>query len=460
MTADPPPPTAPLAEGEDDADLAALFARTAADPPPFDAAAALAAARPSPARSPSRRNLLMKLSAATLAAAGLAGAALWLAPDRAEARAPTFQEVKAAVETALEESELMTATIHRPDADGDLVASERFLLAKRPTRVRLESFSGRLMQSNDHGAGRSLSVDPTRGFVSVSRLEKGSAVAWLLHSYDILSGRLHAQPTEVESDGRRLWRFDVTWRDHPRSADDPDATVPIRVWTDPETKLPVRQESGEGEGLVVLKDFQWTDAFDPRLFPTLPDAVEADLRRTVNQIPSQFASADLKAVYADAGPYVPFLTAPREPAAAAFGAAFGPDLTPGEGLGPLKLGMTPERVEAATGVPTFWTGPGEFWFYLPSRSVSARGTAAEGVVQIYVGAFPAPGFPGTVAGGVTAGMTAAEIERRLGPPDRTEEDPHAPWTTRTYADRRLWVESDEDAVVRASIWSPAADPVR
>ena len=452
MTADAPPPE-DWDDGSDD--LAALFARTAPAPPPFDPSALRTSPAPPRSRFRLHRSLMMKLSAAALAAAAALLAAVWLDPPPAEAKAVTFEEVQEAVGR----SEMMTATIYRPTPGGKLFASERVFLTRRPLRLRLKVVRGHLLQIVNEASGHELTVFPSEGRISVRRSGERVSGFWLMQFYDILHGRLHAKPVDVELDGRRVWRFDVTWRSREASPDEPGATVKLRIWVDPETKLPVRRESGEGDSLMVFKDFQWADSVDPRLFPALPPAVEKDLRQTVNAVPDQYASKSLKAITARNGPYVPFVFNGLEPGDAALGAAFGPTLVPGEGLGPLRLGQSFQQVEEATGVPPFWVGPEDFWFYLPSRGVTARGTASDGVVQIYFGAGPLPGFAGTIAGGVTKGMNGTEIERRLGPPDRVVEHMNDRDTTRFYDSRRLSIVSWHDAAVSASIRAPAAEPL-
>ena len=84
-------------------------------------------------------------------------------------------------------------------------------------------------------------------------------------------------------------------------------------------------------------------------------------------------------------------------------------------------------MEAATGVPTFQITSGGWWFWLPDLGLSARGTDADGLVQIYAGRDSTQGIynrvdpdlpmVGRTAEGVTAGMSGAEVEARLGPPD-------------------------------------------
>ena len=452
MTADAPKPDDWADEA---ADLAALFARTAPTPPPFDAAALRTQVAPARSRFRLHRSLVMKLSALTLAAAAVVAVVVWFNPTPAEAKVLTFQEVKEAVER----SEMMTATMFHSGPGGELFASARISLAKKPMRLLHEGISGHLIQVWDYQSNRELIVFPTEGRISLRPLGEEALGFWLMQDYSVLDGRLHAKPVDVELDGRRVWRFDVSWRNRSVPADEPHAVVPLRIWVDPETKLPVRRESGEGDDLLVIKDFQWAESFDPRLFPTLPPAVEKDLRQTVNAVPDQYASKSLKAITARNGPYVPFVFNGLEPGDAALGAAFGPTLTPGEGLGPLRLGQSFQQVEEATGVPPFWVGPEDFWFYLPSRGVTARGTASDGVVQIYVGTGPLPGFAGTIAGGVTRGMNGTEIERRLGPPDRVVEHINGRDTIWHYDSRRLSIVSWHDAAVSASIRSPAAEPL-
>ena len=446
------------------ADVAALFARTAPEAPPW-APAAVGPARASRVRPLFRKSFVMKCSALALTAAGLAAAAVWWSPAAAEARVVTLQDVKDAVRG----SKLVTATVYYGGAEERSEAGPQFLFALDLRRARTGGSARGPVSVQDYRAGTSLWTSPDDGTVRFDRFPAGRGTPLSLLDYENLSRQLDAGPTEVGLDGRDVLRFDVVWKDRTRR--EPDGSRPrerVRVWVDPQTKRPVRWESGEGETRFILKEIEWADAYDPRLFTAaLPAVVEADLVRTAGRpwegMLSEKSRESLEKL--GGGPYAPLPADPAAAGALGLDAAFGPALTPGEGFGPLKLGMTRAEVEAATGVPTFWSGPDVFWLFLPSQSLTAWGTAEDGVAFIALGAGWKNGFPGTIAGGPAAGASVAEVERSLGPPDRAYDiapHPEAPDLTRAarrYDDRRLKVDFWNDAAVAAAIWSPAAEPV-
>ena len=344
MTADLRPPE-DWDDGSDD--LAALFARTAPAAPPFDPSAL----RTSPARSRFRphRSLIMKLSAAALAAAAAVLAAVWLNPTPAEAKVVTFEEVQEAVEAA----RYMTFTTLVSDGEGGWRPHGRSYFSDEPKAVRHEGAHG-LVVILDLVRLRTLRFDTQSGSIGNRWAYPSGDLSkvWTAARFQELYDRRASAPEEVRLDGKELLKFEV-----PR---DDDAAAPDRVWVDPLTKLPVRYERSVGERAIVHVDVAFPEELDADLFEaSLPDAVLEDL---VRDLPPELVQLD----------------------SAALGAAFGPPLT-ADGLGPLRFGMSAAEVEAATGIPCFSTGPGEFWFWLPSRGVSARGTTDDGLVQVYAG---------------------------------------------------------------------------
>ena len=129
--------------------------------------------------------------------------------------------------------------------------------------------------------------------------------------------------------------------------------------------------------------------------------------------------------------------------------------------------MSRAELEAATGVPAFPTGPGEWWFALPGRGVTARGTDADGLIHIYAGDARGvgPAFTGRTSGGLTEGLIdetggLTDEEAAAWPGDGFDDappDPGAP-TVRRDPVRRLAAVSVRGKLVQVQTWSPAVRP--
>ncbi|MEM9701952.1 MAG: hypothetical protein AAF907_05870, partial [Planctomycetota bacterium] len=330
----------------------------------------------------------------------------------------------------------------------------------------------------DYDAGRELTVRPKDGFVTSSEApERGLEMSQKFHESLFKDRSTAARPTTL--DGKAVLKFELV----PQQ----DAAAREVIWADAETRLPVRYEFGAGEHLYVLKDFDFSgDADDGRFNATLPEAVREDLARATPPDPFGDLPPNTYPTNFKAPPE------PIDPASVAFGSAFGPGLS-SEGLGPVRFGLSEDEVEAAVGVPCFSVTPGEFWLWIPSRSITARGTVDDGVVQVWVGAImPQPlvlPFAGRTDGGVTVGMTGEEVEKRLGEPDVVEEFPKAGQpgysvngagkpnppssVVRRYDDRRIGIQTfnygtlgvisnafvpSHHRVTRVFAWSEKIDP--
>ena len=434
-----------------DAATAALFARTAAEAPAADAAALLAAVpRPAPADQFSfltRRSFAMKFSILSLTAAGLLAAVLFW-PIAATA-AVTLEDVGEAVAAA----PFVSAVTYAAGPDGEF-RRETFIAATAAP-VRLRTDAGWITQvrndETDRGfyaaafTGKFLAAQV--GAAAVRERNEAEFVRELFAPAALQEGAM-TEPEPVMLDGRPALVFTVR-----RQVEGWPEPFVSRVWADAGTKLPVRIESGEGDELRVIKDFIWSEKYDPRLFAAkLPDVVERAIPGLL--IPAEANGLDDAVEAVEVG--TPDPPQPSEVPARGFQ---DPVMTAGVGYGSLRLGMTPAEVEEATGVPTFPTGPETFWFYLPGRNVTARGTNADGVVQIYAGdrgGFRK--FPGRSTEGIAYETPVAEVDRLLGPPPHPVEEPRFNYTARRfYPDRRFWVLSSDGKASQISVWSPAAE---
>ena len=424
---------APDPQIDGDAETAALFARTASDGPAVDAGALLAevprptpAGRFSPFLTPSRRSFLMKTSALSLTAATLAVAAVWLAPAEARAKVK-FQDVQDAVE-----AERTVAFDSWQELTGEPPGPKhRAYYTEGPVRSR-QDYGNRIM-IYDLENDRTLRLSRSDGSIIYSEVARPN---WNpLADLAKYTATRDAETETVLVDGRELLRFRVRAADPARSG---DATV----LADPETRLPVRVERTyrRGRGRRVFADFRFGASLAPDLFNTeLPARVAREL---------QFEEPG------EAGP---------------IGEVLNPVLIPGVGYGAIKLGMSRGDLEAATGVSAFTTGPGEWWFALPVRGVTARGTDADGLLQIYAGsqASYATPFGGAVAvDGPDSTLNesllphsgAAAQRRLLGSPEADKPGGDG-GSVSLYRSRSLWIVAREGRIVQVSTWSGAVTEV-
>ncbi len=362
-----------------DADTAALFARTATEGPAVDAGALLAGLpRPTPAGrflslpKSSRRSLVMKLSAVSALAAAVAACVVFTVPQPAAARSAWSR-----VEDALREESVATFKLShtRPATirEGRKFEERTFRVervwlgaAGRSRTVVLEEHGrpnrGRVVVQNPE-TGRRLKFDPSKGLVRAMPFGShdhdarwsGARLDWrreLLSLSETPRGEL------VECPCGTLRKFSGPIGDGSGTA---SREREFTLWADAATGQPVRVERLMYDGYVqVAEDIQFLPR-EPALFAASVPA----------EIVGEFNPEGL-----------PWRVGVDEPA--------GPDLagavlTPGVGFGPIELGMSRDELSRATGVPAFTTGPGEWWFALPARGFTARGTDADGLVQIYAG---------------------------------------------------------------------------
>ena len=475
MTPDVPPPDWDDAA----ADVAALFLRTAPEAPAWEPAV-VERARTSPPLPlfRFRRNFAMKMSALTLTAAGVTAAVVWLSPRPAEAKV-TWDDVEEAVEEVrfFRFERTVTPLPDGPLADQNFRTTSRVAVRVDRPAYRQETPGGLVTVSGGPEEGMLVTAPATGDVVSRTDgyAETIDPFGFLRGLYDLRGG----EPERATLNGRPVLRFVVKTEEPGRAppgtniVDDFAATR--TAWVDAETLLPVRVEfADEQYGLLIVDHaFEYPAEYDPDLFAAaVPAAVAAEI-------------AALREEYAG------FLGRPPEPPRATAGRGFATELRPGEGFGPIRLGQTRRELEAATGVPAFTTGPGEWWFALPARGVTARGTDRDGLLQIYAGRTDhAPYFSGELraAGGtVVTGNTRDAVEAALGKPTAAgryapvkaalgrsaESGTYAPIRIRKgrptalrgageqgvlfYEDDRLAVLLRDDAVVQVQTWSPAAD---
>ena len=498
----PPPFQEPGAEDRPapDADLAALFARTAPAVPEWEPAAVAPARPPSFARFPPRsflrKEFLMKTSALALTAAGLA-AALFLVPAPAEARV-LLGDVADAV-AGLPAMSYRTELTPNPERPDITVMSHQSWHRADPPATRFTG--GGYSVTSDYDARRTLSVDAADGSVVLRPNDGEPDGGGAFAEFRGMFARREAVPEPgALAGGRAVLHFRAPLNP-PAEEMYPDLPPAVRreiyddsvaeLSVDPHTHLPVRVRwqdptptDGRAQVAGEMTDFAYPDRLDPDLFSTaVPAAVAAELAARLDRELWEAERAwfrereaelrekartstmvDADAFYEDQIEQMrPTVPAPSFPPADPLGPTFTEAaLIPGVGYGPLELGMTRERVAAAVGVPAFTTGPGEWWLALPGRGVTARGTDADGLVHIYAGAASAagPAFAGRGPGGVAGGTDAAEALAQLGEATAEQADE----ATVHRADGRplaVVTRPDDDGVprvVQVQTWLPGFGP--
>ena len=326
----------------------------------------------------------MKVSALALTAAGFAAAVL-SSPTPAEARV-LLGDVADAVDAAafMVHRTRTVPNPARPDATG---GTTRLWHRADPPARRLELPHWTLIE--DYARGRTLSLHERTGEVHLRADAGPTEGPDAFANFRGMFARRTAEPEPVTlPDGREALRFDAplsppadeVYADVPEEArPEPDDSV-ANLLVDPGSRLPIRITWNDPTATAdqayvggVLDEFAYPARLDPELFAVdVPAAVAAELAaaldaRSYDEYAALFAAerdkragtmrnadafyADqLAQAFPDGRPAFP----PADPLGPAFEDA---ELTPGVGFGPLRLGMSRDALEAATGVPAFTTGP-------------------------------------------------------------------------------------------------------
>jgi outer membrane lipoprotein-sorting protein len=356
-------------------------------------------------RSPWKRRLSMSLriAAGLLIAVGLAGVGTLLVP-RESAAYVTLAEVQATVERTRTLSCTMTDKTSSPDKQESELHQ---LLIRGPSLVRTENadHSYTIMDYEHHKA---LLVDPAQ---KSARIMEGLAIPKgvpVINFYDLFR-TIAADPIKTlpprEIAGKSAVGFMVR---NPMPGGDhrkPEAPKPeITVWVDPQTKLPLRIEMTSREGIVttseVFTDIVFDRPLDPALFDMNPPAgfrLETFGVAQLQPVPAAQEAAELV-------------------------------VTPLEGIGPVKFGMTTDQVIKLLGSPDKVVKPVKDLTVLEyySRGFSIHANAQRGVLMImcYTGkfwAFKVRDFAGQTNKGIRMGAGRAAIEIAYGAPSSVRE---------------------------------------
>ena len=196
--------------------------------------------------------------------------------------------------------------------------------------------------------------------------------------------------------GKKATGFHVTL---PEPGASKNARMPLTLWVDAATNLPVEAEGNEGGQVFHATNFKWDETLDEKLFSM--------------DIPAGYKVQDMGGVSVDD------LKAPPGGAEATKLA-----LKRGVGIGELKFGDDAARVTAILGKPESVTQDIS-WGY-PSKGLWVTVSPKQGVITIMVAskkAFPVfnvNDFPGKLENGLGIGSTREEVEKAYGRAERTE----------------------------------------
>ena len=130
------------------------------------------------------------------------------------------------------------------------------------------------------------------------------------------------------------------------------------------------------------------------------------------------------------------------------------EIDPGEGVGPVRLGMAPEEVRAAMGSPNVER---EQWVYSePGLSVLFRDGKVSGLILGKADRKGPKPFPAATPEGISFGTPEEELERHLGPAEGRYENVEEHWTAVSYASRGISFRLSHGRVTMVTVHAPKA----
>jgi hypothetical protein len=225
-------------------------------------------------------------------------------------------------------------------------------------------------------------------------------------------------PTQLN--GKNVLTFRIT-RDLPNPAKGGDKEpVQITLWVDPATSFPVEAEMNAFGNAARLINLQWDRPLDDALF-----SMEVPADWTVTDMGGVLESR-LKAAS----------TAPADQL----------EIKPGVGIGDLKFGDSPSRIEALLGKPESIRSNID-WGY-PSRGIFilVHPTGGVSLITLYskkaAGPFPVNDFTGKTAEGIAMGSSRDAVLKVFGNPTREENG------ILYYDDKGLWLTLADNQVTQ------------
>ncbi len=217
--------------------------------------------------------------------------------------------------------------------------------------------------------------------------------------HDVGNERSTALPGETV-DGQRATVFRVEWpKNLQRQRTRPP--WPIKVWVDPETKLPIRIEPvlPAGKQQTVMYDFKFDEPLEPSLFSIKPPKGYTIIKEGLAKLPPPPTNENLLA----------------------------PRVIPGVGLGPVKFGMTRDEVVKIIGKPDVEKKTA---IEYPSRGYGFAFSKTGALTWIYCFSqedyeYKTRDFAGKTKEGVGIGSTLEDIKKAFGKPDSVGKNPSA-----------------------------------
>jgi len=297
-------------------------------------------------------------------------------------------EALASVQEKVSRTQSVAMTLTSLEGDHSKPAGKGYAMADG--RLRVEQPDGAYTVI-DPKAEISLAVDPKAKTALLIRGYHNRLPADIYHTIrNIQKGEVRKLPVE-RIDGRDAEVFIATVKLSETSQE-------ITVWVNPKTRLPIRLAmadlSADAKAKRILRiDLEFDTPLDAKLFSTAP--------------PERFAVRTLG------------IDKPLQPAKD--GNLQAPTVTAGEGIGPVKFGMSAKEVIEKLGEPDQKDKRGMALDYL-SRGYSIHVSPQRGVFMILCNtqatfAIKVKDFAGKTKEGIAMGAASGDILKAYGPPD-------------------------------------------
>jgi outer membrane lipoprotein-sorting protein len=317
------------------------------------------------------------------------------------------------------------------DLEGE---KDKMHLSIRGNMMRLELSEGGTTIGN-RATGQWVSINPkNRTAIKITMMRQPfDLYAWF---HDFKDGK-EESIGDKQINGRNVTGFRVM-RAVPGGGKNEE--VPMTIWVDPATHLPVEAEGTMDGKTLDVTNFKWGEVLDEKLF--------------VMDIPEGYKVQDMGGVTAEQ------LKAPPTTQEAEKLV-----LKAGVGVGELKFGDDAARITEFLGKPETVTS--EVGWGYPSKGLWLTVSPKQGLILIMAGskkAFPVfnvNDFPGKLENGLGIGSSREEIEKAYGPPERIDSVGNDKQTL--YYDKMyLWfmVESGKVTQIYVNLSPAGRDAIR
>jgi outer membrane lipoprotein-sorting protein len=182
-------------------------------------------------------------------------------------------------------------------------------------------------------------------------------------------------------------------------------SISVKVWVDPDTDLPIRMEgtmeesdgkANSANSVNVMSDIEFDKPFDPSLFDFTPPKGYTVQTCGIANFPDLPEKPELRA----------------------------PEIIPGVGLGPIRFGMSREKIESLLGKPDGYESNETSLLY-HSRGFVLTVSLRSGLKSVNcksqtLSMARVRDFAGKTKEGIGIGSTLQEVEKAFGKPDRDE----------------------------------------